>query len=640
VQKEELTFLVRGDQRRKNISIEGVLPETQFLDRLMLRGMAEMYIPRFVNFLERKDLISLTLKQRMTRAEFTHFIDVMSEPSFVETRDKSDKERFCQALNEKCIFNISYLFNEELLAVRRKIPWRAQLALSRLRKDLKTIPLYLDLDVDGMIKVRREIIQDVIRPIRGGEVIYHILMNSDLAETDELKEDAIDRESLLSLSGDLLLKTSQTVLKETLRQRETGSPKGKLPDLVGQIASVLNQREIEGAAAVLEAYFKAGLISFERLPAAVQRKIKLQQVTDKFLKYSTDFFERFDRVQDREKYLKRARAFTKLIPELIQRDRYEEIHAIISHIDRHFNERKHLSIYAGQVLEEIGKGPIPLALKEKFLREKKETRLAIAPIFLKLHVGSVPYLLSVLRESDDKWIRKHACELLVQIGSSAIHFILGELDKKEIGVEPTIDIIRVLGEIEGDERAHPVANLLRLYLTHEDPRLREEALGSTYRIRGSKGEQQYLDRLDDPEPAVRKKAIQCLAGIRSETALATFLDMLCELEESPSERNSQVEARLFAAIGFYENVEQPKVGRLEDFLLESLDRRFSLGPLKFLKKKKNPLRDDSVSAICESLGSIGTGKSVATLQKLEKQRDSLWENKAREALKKIAERSV
>ena len=82
-----------------------------------------------------------------------------------------------------------------------------------------------------------------------------------------------------------------------------------------------------------------------------------------------------------------------------------------------------------------------------------------------------------------------------------------------------------------------------------------------------------------------------------------------------------------------------KVGRLEDFLLESLDRRFSLGPLKFLKKRKNPLRDDSISAICESLGSIGTGKSVATLQKLEKQHDSLWENKAREALKKIAERS-
>jgi hypothetical protein len=40
------------------------------------------------------------------------------------------------------------------------------------------------------------------------------------------------------------------------------------------------------------------------------------------------------------------------------------------------------------------------------------------------------------------------------------------------------------------------------------------------------------------------------------------------------------------------------------------------------------------------LGNIGTSKSRKTLQKLNKQKDSLWQNKAEEALTKIAAREA
>jgi len=640
IQKDELTFMVRDDPGRQNILIEGVLPETQYLNRLMLRGMAEMYIPKFAKFLERKDLISLTLKDKMTRDEFTNFVDLMSQPSFVDTRETGDKERFNQTLRERGIFNISYIFNEELLATRRKIPWRSQLALSRLKKDLTTIPLYLNLDMEGLRKIRRELIQDVTRPIKNPEVIFYVLMNSDLAQTKELKGSEIDAEIIDSLSDDLLLKTSQTLLKETVRHGEDEPPQGKSVELVRQVAASLNQREIEGRETVLEAYFKHRLIPFEQLPVATQHKIKLERVTDKFLRYSRSFFDQFDKMQDREKYLHLARSFTRIIPELIRRDRYGEILKIVIHIDRHFNEKKHLSIYAGQILEEIGSGEIPLALKEKFLTGKKEIRLAIAPIFLKLHVGSVPYLLSLLKESNDQWVRKNACEILVRIGSSAINFILNELNKKEIGAESTIDIIRVLGEIKSDKWVQPLANTLRVYLNHENPRLREEALWVYHKIKGSEGEELYLHLLNDTDLGVQKKAIQSLARIKSETALTKFVEILKKLEEFPSTKHEQIEARLFGALGFYGNVELPGVGPLEDFLLETLDRRISLGTLSFLKKKKNPLTEEAVAAICETLGRVGTEKSIPMLAKLGKKQGALWDKKAGEALNRIAERQA
>src|SRR5512147_453696 len=123
---EELAFLVREEQEKEEILVEGVLPEAQKLSRMMLKGMGELYVPKFAMYMERKDLVSLTLKSRMGQVEFGGFIDIMSEPSLIDTRRKQDKERFTQALLSRGILNISYIFNEDLLAPDREIPWRAR----------------------------------------------------------------------------------------------------------------------------------------------------------------------------------------------------------------------------------------------------------------------------------------------------------------------------------------------------------------------------------------------------------------------------------------------------------------------------------------------------------------------------------
>ncbi len=106
------------------------------------------------------------------------------------------------------------------------------------------------------------------------------------------------------------------------------------------------------------------------------------------------------------------------------------------------------ALLAGQVLEEIGQGSIPLLLEEKFLTGKKEIRIAILPIFVSLEIGAIPHLLSILKKSDDQWVRKNACEALIQIGPVAAIHLLKELEQQQTSVETTCDILRVLGEIK------------------------------------------------------------------------------------------------------------------------------------------------------------------------------------------------
>jgi hypothetical protein len=636
--KHELTFMVREELGGKNILIEGVLPEVQDLNSLMIAGMAEMYVPRFVQFLEKKDLLSLTLKNSMASTEFTSFVDLMGEPTFVDTQEKKDKERFSKILQERGIFNISYIYNEELLARERNLHWRSQIALTRLRKDFSMVPLFMDLDLEGMQKVRRQIIQDVFRPFQNAEAIYSVLLNSDLAETEEFRESDIDEEIIGCLSDALLPKVAQALLEGTLRHGNTEPAQGKDVRLAGQLASCLNLREIKERESILEEYVKHKLIAFEHLPKDIQSKIRFEQLTKKILHDSKSFFIQFDKIEDNGQYFRVAQVLTKIIPELISRDQYDAILKIIIILDRHSKEKKDRSTSAGKILDLIGTGEIMKTLMGKFLSGKKEMCQAVSPIFLKLGMRSVSQLVFIMESSKDHLVRKTAGDLIAQIDPSAMNSILDELNKKGLYTGTTIDLLRVLGDVECDEWKQPMAGTLLGYLNHENPHFRVEALKVYYRIKGAEGKTLYHDFLNDKDIGVQKEAILSLAKVKSESGLGKFLEMLEKSEDFPPEKKEQLEACLFRALGLYGNVELPNIGSLEDFLQATLDRQLGSGRLKLTAIRKKGISTEVIAAICEALGKVGTNKSSKILQKLSKQKDTPWQQKAEKALRKIAER--
>ena len=186
----------------------------------MLKGMGELYVPKFANYFERKDLICLTLKGRMDQTEFSRFIDIMSEPSLLDTRHKEAKERLTQTLHQNGIFNISFVFNEELLAPERKMAWRVRVTLSRMRKDLKMIPYFQKMSGQELGQIRRKLLQDSIRPIRQSDLFYAILQNSDLAATPENREEIIEDEVVAFLQKHYLIGTSKIFLRDFLELKK------------------------------------------------------------------------------------------------------------------------------------------------------------------------------------------------------------------------------------------------------------------------------------------------------------------------------------------------------------------------------------------------------------------------------------
>jgi len=637
--EDELTFLVREEQERQEILVEGVLPEAQKLSRMMMRGMGELYVPKFTKYLERKDLISLTLKSRMKQTEFTQFVDIMSEPSLVDTHRKQDKERFVQTLYSHGIFNISFVFNEELLAPEREMPWRARLTLSRMRKDLKMIPHFQKMLGQTIPDVQKSLLWDTLRPIRQSDLFCSILRNSDLAATAEHHEETVEEEIISFIPKQYFLGTSKIFLREhlALKQLQKGDTfEIKSDRLVRKISHRLKEVGTKEAEDLLEEFFRQGLISLEELTSGLKDKILLERLTDKFLNYTEQFFQKLDQAKEKETFLNVANSFVGIIPELIRRDRYTEILRILETLKHHFHQKKMWALLAGQILEEIGQGSILLMFKEKFLTGKKETRIAIVPIFASLEIGAIPPLLSILKTSEDQWVRKNACEALIQIGPVAAAHLLKELEAEQTSVETTCDILRVLGEIKSDQWKAPLTKVLGKFTSHKHPKLREQSIHTLYQIRGSDGEGIFILNLDDPDLEVQKRAVWCLGMIKSVKGLEKMMGILKQISAAPSPNTDPLETQIYHAFGNSGNL-TIEGKTLEQFLLQVVEQR---GIKRWWGLfEKNPLTDAALGGICDALGKIGTKESITVLTHLKKSHEGPWILKVKEALKKIEERT-
>jgi HEAT repeat protein len=637
--EDELAFLARDDQEQKEVLIEGILPEPQRLSRMMMRGMGELYIPKFVNYLERKDLISLTMKSRMDQTEFTQFIDLMSDPSFLDTHRKEDKDRFITALYRYSISNISFVFNEEMvLAPDREMPWRARVTLSRMKKELKMIPFFQKMSGQELQVIRKRLLQDAMRPLRSHDLIYSVVQNSDLASTPENREEVIEDVLVTFLPSLYFIGTTRVYLREHLNLKKLQKRdhlEEKSDRLLQKFIVRLKGVGTQEAENLLEEFFRNQLINLEDLTPALRDKILLEKLTDKFLKYTEQFYQQLDQAKDKEKFITIASSFVKILPELIRRDRYTEVFKIIDTLKQHFHKKMMWALLAGQVLEEVGKGPIPVMLEEKFLTAKKEVRAAIIPIFAALEVGSIPHLLNILRKSQDQWVRKNACEALIQIGTVAAVHLLKELEQQQTSVETTCDILRVLGEIKSEQWKAPLTKILEKYVSHEHPKMREQALHTFCLIGGKEGEEIFLSSLSDKSLEVQKRAIWCLGMVKSTRGAEKMVEILKQIPNTPSPQTEQLETQIYSALGLTGNLTiEGKTA--EQILIEILEKR---GMKQWMGLfQKNPLSEMALETICTALGKIGTERSIKTLGKVEKSCEDALLPKIKEALRKIQDR--
>ncbi len=611
--RHELSFMVQEMGETRNILVDGPLPETQRLSTLMTRGMAEVYVPRLSKFLERKDLVSLTLKETMSEEEFSFFIDVMGEPSFA-TLDATTKAQFINQLREKQITHISFVFNEDLVTEDRKLPWRAQLSISRLKKDLKVLPMFQSLDEEGFRSLRKQVIRDVLRPINSPDLMSALLLNSDLAGTKEVPAGEIEDEIVAYVSEKNLVATGVAALEAHLATTEGRDREGRQRAL-HKFYRRLRTSDAEGVHELIRVFLEKDIIDLQSLPEDLQKQIIVEQETDRYLEERAQILKFFEGSQSADSYRARAGFFFRVIPELIRRSLFDEVLVLVTMLRGHAALRDVRSATASELLQKISSGPIGVSLKEAFLHSKKEDRIALDPLFLTLGVDGLLHLIDILIETEDTWVRKNACEIVLRLGPDAERLLLAALCSGKLPVGAMAEILMVFGEIEC--QSGTVYKLLQQYLKHKEPKIRAEAVWALCRIRGEEENALFLQLLDDPEMEVKERAIRCLRHIKSRDALPSFMEILRQAEKNPE--LEPLEIKVYRALAEFPDAEIESGVKTETFLINLLKEAYPKGLRAMLQRGEHRQMSGRVfMTICETLGAMGGQDSVEILKDLSK----------------------
>lgn len=653
--RREVSFIRKSGGDDNDLLIDGVLAEMVSSREIMPRGMADLYVPRFMEYLERRCLISFSVKRVINEDKFNGFIDLMSKFSS-EFRDDARKEgeRFTKTLVDHGIMEVSAIFDEDIIASGRKLPWQAELTLSRLRKDLKTVPLLKNATEEELRQIKIRIFEDTIRPLRNPAFMIAVLLNADLImeaieDNPVLQDINVEEFMIKGAEVEFLAKTSLELIKElegVLELQKSAALEvqrnqaKKREEALMRIAKHVTERllEVENPVAddTVEEFYNHKLIPFDSLPTRVQERISNKKLAEVFLKNSGEILERFDSHLSDKEFSEMINRFQRVIPLLSEKNEYLIVSRIIDKTRKYLDDRdaKRKSL-ARRLFDFIGTTDVLKNLRDAFDSEDKELRGLAATVFVAFGRQSVPMFLDVLKSNDDKWVRKQIIRSLIEIGAPSVQPMINELYKEDNPWFFLRNIVNILGEV-GDRK---IVGKLTLLLYHENPSVREETVNTLFRISPETAESHLIKMLDDHEPKVREKAIYCLGMMQSQNE--KVFNFYMEVLEGKAElENEALQIQVYRAVGKLGKIEESKRKTIESILLGELEKKYGGGLLRFLKQSSSPEVSDSLQmAACTALGDIGAGKKVIkVLENMAKDKDPVLSQRAKEALDKVEKR--
>jgi hypothetical protein len=174
---EEIMITHQEVGGKTDILIVGILEDPVNVRTLVGAGMSELFVPKLREYFKRKGLISFAIKKDIPLQNFEKFVDIMSDPKSDRGENVQVGELLSNTLAEHGIAEISTVFMDDMIAIEQNLPWRVEMAIQRMAKDLKVLPMFKGKTEQAMANLRLQIIQDIIRPLTHPEFLKDLVIN-------------------------------------------------------------------------------------------------------------------------------------------------------------------------------------------------------------------------------------------------------------------------------------------------------------------------------------------------------------------------------------------------------------------------------------------------------------------------------
>lgn len=610
--KDALTYIRREDRVKRDVLVEGFSDDLLSLSSVITMGASELFIPKFLEYFARQNLVSFSFKAGITQSEFEKFVDIMSETP----KKELGKEELGQALTRKILENdivhVSTIFDVDLIGMTRKLPWRVELVITRLKKDLSLIPLFRSYKKEALEETKAKVIGDIIRPLHDSDTLKDFLVNCDLVCEDLKNIGQLDIEAQVfeSLQPGILIKTvkalqdefekSQALLELSEDNEVARVITERSRGLLKKVSVRLVRDNIPEGLSILLSLHSKEILSMADLSEEARNVVIAKKMTDGFLKDEKKFLDGLKTVKDGGVLKRYMDQLLRIMLELFERDLHVSGLRIINVL---FDLSEKRNLENELISEKYSKIILP-RLKHGFLSAPKEAREEIARALIRFGKVSVPYLIDVLRESEDKRVRNSASTAVAVIGPQAGETLLKELTDTKQPWYFHRNLIGLLGKI----KFAPAVPVIEKYAAHEDARVREAAIESLALLRGREAEPLIVKALTDPEAKIKNRAFVLLKSFKcSLPVFARYcLGIIARREANAEEENEEIQLLACSALSVMEGMTPELRAEAEETLRRAVEPE-DKSMLKMFKKKKWKDKSPKVqAAINDILTKLGT----------------------------------
>jgi len=606
------------------ILISGITEEPITLKKVLGSSTHELFFPKYMDYFARKRLVSFVIKSIITEGHFNKFVDVMSDP-MVDKGEASESGRLLtRMLVENGINEISAIFEDDLISIETDLPWRVEMGIQRLAKDLKVLPLFKGMDAKQMATIKRQIVQDILRPLRQPQFLKDIILNAYLIaqQVKEINEEELETAIIENFPLQMLLPTSEFIFQEFHKMTEAKPANEREKEIVDKriravkrilknIAQRVIEGEVEGADEFLEGLFDQKIVTFEELPDSVKEIINTRKMREDFQKQPFYWLSKFSEAHKKDEVELFMQFFTKIIPGLIDEKDYQSLYLITDGLKRIPEPKLKVFAEAGapNPMQTLW-GEKSILLAKNLAEETGETRKGLEEMMLLLGEIGLNAVYRAMLQIDEPAKKKLLIDKLVRFGPKAMELF------RSILKDPTKswNIQALALEALGRAKDPADADTAKRFIKHSKAEMRVEAVTALVRILGFEAMPVIAGSLRDPEPAVAKRTLAALGGFASAHAEArTKLMDAAFNEELSNDIRSQAIHELGRALPQSDEEKQELQEKLLDMVSAGegfgsrLRKAFSGVPEDVEKLKMNSL---------DILGKIGDQDTLSHLSKL------------------------
>jgi HEAT repeat protein len=619
-------------RERNEILITGILDEPVNVRTVVGAGMAELFVPKLSECFNRKALVSFALKKVITPEHFEGFVDVMSDPTAERGQHAKVGELLTRSLVDRGITEISTVFMDDIIVLEKNLPWRVEMAIQRLAKDLKVLPMFRGESDEAIKRMKLQIIQDILRPLKHPEFLKDLIINCYVIaqHVKNVKEEDIEEVIIDAFPLDTLLPTSRFIFTELNRLKDISAQDPDNPAVQRRFAGVkrilkwvsrrLVLADVGGAQGFLEELYANGILTFEELPPDVQYLVNTHKMTRNVAAHIRSYVQRLLQPASAGDAAVLLKCFRRAIPPLIEQGDLQTVLALA----RAVNQAK-----AGGTLAagEAGLPADPLLflfqdrareLQGAYERAEESRRTSIEAVLDFLGVFGIETLCRILSESEDRGARKAAMNALSQKGSRAREWVLAVLEDPTQKWFLKRNALMLLRHIGADDRDIEPARKL---MAHDQARVRDEALNTIVALKAPDAEKLAFKALDDPDEKVRWRAATALADLSplsDEIADRLFSRLAAEPPEDKdlAARHYRRVTQIIQTVGGMKSFKDRD--RVEAAVLEVAQKAagHKKGILQRIRKSGDAEDAKVLTAAISALGAMGTARSEPFLAKM------------------------